>query len=128
MPKYKYFLVQLVMPASTRVAEIMYRGKMQHESTLAGLALKRWRLEKDAYPQTLNELIASGFLKELPMDPYSDKPLVYKKMGDDFILYSIGPNFKDDEGQVAMEHGRPAKWGTAEAGDIVLWPLSRIDK
>ena len=128
MPKYKYFLVQLVMPASTRVAEIMYRGKMQHESTLAGLALKRWRLEKDAYPQTLNELIASGFLKELPMDPYSDKPLVYKKMGDDFMLYSVGPNFKDDEGQVAMEHGRPAKWGTAEAGDIVLWPLSRIDK
>ena len=125
MPKYKYFLIQILMPASTRVSEIMYRGKMGHESTLTVLALKRWRLEKDAYPQTLGELIAGGFLKELPLDPYSDKPLVYRKTDDDFILYSVGPNFKDDQGQVAMEHGRPARWGTTEAGDIVLWPMPK---
>ena len=128
MPKYKYFLIQVLMPASSRVSELMYRGKMQHESTLAALALKRWRLEKDAYPQTLDELTAGGFLKELPLDPYSDKPLVYRRTDDSFILYSVGPNFKDDKGEIAMDHGRPARWGTAQAGDIVLWPLSRIDK
>jgi hypothetical protein len=128
IPKYRYFLIQTVLPASSRVSEIAYRGKMQHESALTVLALKRWRLEKDAYPQTLDELIAGGFLKELPLDPYSDKPLVYKKTDDNFILYSVGPNFKDDQGQVAMERGSQRRWGTAETGDIVLWPLSRIDK
>ncbi len=125
MPKYRYFLIQILMPASARVSEIMYRGKMGHESTLTVLALKRWRLEKGAYPQTLDELITGGFLKELPLDPYSDKPLVYRKTDDNFILYSLGPNFKDDNGEVAMEHGRPARWGTTEAGDIVLWPMPK---
>ncbi len=128
MPRYRYFLIQTLMPASARVSEITYRGKMGHQSTLTVLALKRWRLEKGVYPQTLNELIAGGFLKELPLDPYSDKLLVYRKTDNDFILYSVGPNFKDDNGEVAIEHGRPARWGTAEAGDVVLWPLSRIDK
>jgi hypothetical protein len=128
MPKYRYLLIQTLMPASARVAEIAFRGKMQHESALVVLALKRWRLEKDAYPQTLEDLIAGGLLKEIPLDPYSDKPLIYRRTDDSFILYSVGPNFKDDQGQVAMEHGRPARWGTAQAGDIVLWPLSRIDK
>lgn len=125
MPSHRYFLIQTLMPASARVSEIAYRGKMQHEATLTVLALKRWRLEKDEYPSSLNELIASGFLKELPLDPYSDKPLVYKKTDGDFILYSFGPNFKDDEGQVAMVRGRPARWGTREAGDIVLWPIPK---
>jgi len=125
MPRYRYFLIQTLMPASARVSDITYRGKMGHQSTLTVLALKRWRLEKGTYPQTLDELVAGGFLKELPMDPYSDKPLVYKKTDDNFILYSLGPNFKDDNGEVAMEHGRPRRWGTAEAGDVILWPLPK---
>jgi hypothetical protein len=128
MPRYRYLLIQILMPASARVSEIAYRGKMQHESTLTILALKRWRLEQGTYPQTLNELIANGFLKELPMDPYSDKPLVYKKTDDNFILYSVGPNFRDDNGEVAIEHGSPRRWGTSQAGDIIFWPVSRNDK
>lgn len=125
IPRYRYFLIQILMPASARMSDITYRSKMGHQSTLTVLALKRWRLEKGAYPQTLDELIAGGFLKELPLDPYSDKPLVYRKTDDNFILYSVGPNFKDDNGEIAMEHGRPRRWGTSEAGDIVLWPLPK---
>lgn len=127
IPKYEYFLIQLVMPASARVSEIASRGKMGHQSTLTVLALKRWRLEKDAYPQTLDELIAGEFLKELPSDPYSDKPLIYKKTDDDFILYSVGQNFTDDGGQYARDrNGNIRKW--ADNGDTVFWPLSRNDK
>jgi hypothetical protein len=125
MPKYRYFLIQILMPASARASEIAYRGKMHHEAALTVLALKRWRLEKDEYPPSLNELIASGFLKELPLDPYSDTPLAYKKTDGDFILYSVGPNFKDDDGEIAIERGSPRRWGTREAGDIVLWPIAK---
>ena len=28
-----------------------------------------------------------------------------------------------DDGEVAIERGRPVKWGTRDAGDIVLWPM-----
>jgi peroxiredoxin/outer membrane lipoprotein-sorting protein len=121
--KYRYFLIRILLPASARASEIAYRGKMHHEAVLTILALERWRLEKDHYPVSLNDLKAAGLLRELPADPYSDKSLVYKRMGDDCILYSVGPNFKDDDGQVGTVRGRPMRWGTSESGDIVLWPL-----
>ncbi len=98
---------------------------MQYESTVTILALERWRLEKNEYPETLSELVAAGFAEELPMDPYSDKPLIYRRTDDDFILYSVGLNFRDDDGQVAIERDRPMRWGTREAGDIVFWPTAK---
>ena len=122
---YRFFLIQIFMPATMRISELGYRGKMVHEATLTILAVLRWRLDKNQYPATLEELTSAGLLKELPKDPYSDKPLVYKKKDDDFILYSVGPNFKDDGGEVFVKNGNPRRWGTNEAGDIVFWPVAR---
>jgi len=122
---YRFFILGVFMPATARASDIAYRGKMRHESTLTILALLRWRLENNQYPAALGELVAAGLLKELPTDPWSDKPLVYKKTNDDFTLYSVGPNFKDDAGEIAIAHGRPQKWGTREAGDIVFWPVAK---
>lgn len=124
--KYRYFLIELLLPASGRASEIAYRGKMHYEAVLTILALERWRLEKDHYPASLNDLKAAGLLRELPDDPYSDKSLVYKRTGDDCILYSVGPNFKDDDGKVGTVRGRPMRWGTSESGDIVLWPHLKL--
>ena len=120
---YRFFLVGVFMPATARISEIAYRGKIRHEATVAILAILRWRLEKDQYPASLGELVAAGFLNELPMDPWSDKPLVYKKTEDDFTLYSVGFNFTDDGGEVTMKHGKPNMWGTSEAGDSIFWPV-----
>jgi len=59
----------------------------------------------------------------LPIDPYSDQPLVYKRTESDFVLYGVGENFKDDGGTVAVVDGRLRKWGTKEEGDWVFWPV-----
>ena len=96
---------------------------MHYESVVTILAIERWRLEKNECPETLSELVVAGFIKELPMDPYSDKPLVYRRADDDFILYSVGLNFRDDDGEVAIERDRPMRWGTRDAGDVIFWPL-----
>jgi hypothetical protein len=120
---YRFFLIQIFLPATTRVSELGYRGKMVHEATLALLAVLRWQLQNNQYPATLDELVAAGLLKELPKDPYSDKSFVYKKKDDDFILYSVGPNFKDDGGEIFVKNGNPRRWGTDKAGDIVFWPV-----
>jgi len=125
LQSYRFFLIQILMPATARASELAYRGKMHHEATLTILALLRWRLENNQYPASLDELVTAGFLDELPMDPWSDKPLVYKKTEDDFTLYSVGPNFTDDAGEVAIKHDRPQKWGAREAGDVVFWPVAK---
>jgi len=122
LSKYRYFLIHLLMPAIDRVSELAYRGKVFHQATITILALRRWRLEKNECPANLDELVAGGYLKELPADPFSDKSLVYKKTGDDFTLYSVGSNFKDDGGESGKDSkGRPTKW--RDNGDTVFWPV-----
>ncbi len=123
--KYRCFLLYYLIPAAERCSELVYQHKVLHESTVALLALKRWHLEKDEYPEDLSELVSVGLLKELPMDPYSDKPLVYRKTDDDFILYSVGRDFTDNGGKIVEERGDIQKWGTHDDGDAVFWPVPK---
>jgi len=123
-PNYKFFLISVFMPATARISDIVYRAKVSHEATVAILAIQRWRLQKDQYPATLGELVSAGFLNELPMDPWSDKPLVYKKTDDDFILYSVGFNFTDDGGEYGKDRsGNIREW--SDNGDTVFWPVTK---
>jgi len=122
VPKYRYFLIHLFLPALGRVSELGYCDKASHEATMTILALKLWRLEKNAYPVTLDDLLAAGYLKNLPMDPYSDKPLIYKRTDDDFVLYSVGSNFTDDGGVSGKDSkGRAKMWQNND--DTVFWPV-----
>jgi hypothetical protein len=123
--KYRYFLLHYLIPAAERCSDIAYRGKALHEAAVAILALKQWHLKKNEYPAGLNDLVTAGFLKELPMDPYSDKQLVYKRIDDDFMLYSLGCNFKDDGGKIVEERGDMQKWGSHDDGDAVFWPVPK---
>lgn len=121
LPRYRFFLLHILTPALDRVAEVGFRGKASYQATLTILALKRCQAEKGKYPTTLEGLITAGFLDELPMDPYSDKPLVYRKTSDNFTLYSLGPNFEDDHAEPGKtEKGSLRDW--SDNGDTIFWP------
>lgn len=116
-----YFL-KLLTPAHDRVARIEWRMKTMRLGLLTLLALERFEKDKGEYPENLCTLVELGYLKEIPDDPYSDGPLVYKKTDEDFILYSLGENLIDDGGQVARrDDGRIMKW--ASEGDWVFRPV-----
>lgn len=120
----RYALLYHLMPALERISELVYQGKALHQALITISAVQRWRLEKNEYPENLNELIDAGYLKELPMDPYSDKPLIYKKTEDSFVLYSLGGNFKDDGGKLFERDGKVQQWGIGvRGGDAVFWPV-----
>ncbi|MBN2315545.1 MAG: hypothetical protein JXM79_16575 [Sedimentisphaerales bacterium] len=119
----RFFVIHL-LPMPYRSAEFVYWNKASYEATITILALKQWRIEKGAYPSTLCEMVRDKFLKALPMDPYSDKPLVYQKTDDDFILYSVSMDFTDDGGQLGKDqHGQTRNW--FYNGDMIFWPLSK---
>jgi hypothetical protein len=81
-------------------------------SRVAG-ALTRYRTNMRRLPSTLNEL-APRYLPRVPHDLVGGKPLVYRQTADDqFVLYSIGWNERDDGGVVA-----PASLG-GQDGDWV---------
>ncbi|MCH9023185.1 MAG: hypothetical protein IID32_10540 [Planctomycetes bacterium] len=124
LPKFRYMLVHELVPTVNRASELVWRGRALHEATLTILALHRWKLQKGSYPDSLEELIDTGLLERLPLDPYSDRPLTYKKQGDDFILYSYAGDFDDDQGRQNAD--RP--WADREEdGDRLFWPLETPD-
>jgi hypothetical protein len=117
-------LLEMLAPALGRVSEITHEKKAETHALLSILALMRYNNDNGLYPEKLQELITNGYLKELPMDPYSDRSLAYKKTDTDFILYSVGPNFKDDGGELGKDSdGRVRKW--RKNGDTVFWPVPK---
>lgn len=121
--KYRYSLVHLFIPALDRAYNYAYRIRALHEATETVLAIKRWRIEKGQYPMSLNELVMAGYIEKVPMDPYSDKPLVYKKSDDSFVLYSLGPDFDDDGGVENPEDSQKRR--QEGPGDEVFWPIPK---
>lgn len=63
------------------------------------LAIERWRLAHNGrLPDSLADL-APGFLPSIPLDPFDEKPLRYKKSEHGYMVYSIGPDLVDDGGK-----------------------------
>jgi hypothetical protein len=111
-----------MMPAFARAAD-------KRDEALARLALDRWGLALEAhrgkagdYPATLSK-VSPSIGGNLPGDPFTGKPLVYRPRGDGYLLYSVGVNGKDDGGEsrkdVQNPEGSPPT-GT-DAPDDVAW-------
>ena len=71
---------------------------------VVSLALAAWRAEKGSYPDKLDAL-SPAVLKAVPQDPFTDKPLTYRRVGKGYVLYSVGPNMTDDGGIKDFEKG-----------------------
>jgi RNA polymerase sigma factor (sigma-70 family) len=76
---------------------------------VAAVALEQFRAARLQYPADLSELTPT-YLDAVPADPFDGQPLRYRKQGAGYILYSIGPDLKDDS-------GKPMK---GNVGDIVF--------
>ncbi len=116
--------LRTLTPAIGRVIEIVNRVPVEVGAALTIIAILRYNGDTGRYPQNLNQLVTAGYLKQLPMDSFSDKPLSYKKTDDDFILYSVGSNFTDEGGEYSRDStGRIRNW--LDNGDAVFWPVPK---
>jgi hypothetical protein len=81
------------------------------------LSLAHYRLENGGYPENLSQL-SPRYIGEVPEDYFVGQPLRYERKETGYLLYSQGPNRKDDRGS---DH--PYR------GDIVFQvPLPALDK
>jgi hypothetical protein len=70
-----------------------------------GLACRLYKSRTGRYPDNLGALVP-GILKEVPIDPFTGKTLVYRREGEGFIVYSLGTNEKDDGGRSTFNVSR----------------------
>ena len=105
-----------------RIAALTHRIKGDAHATLSLLAILEYRHKNGFYPENLEALVGSGLLKTVPIDPYSDKPFVYKRTDEGFTLYSVGLNLTDDGGEFGRnKKGEIRVW--ADESDAVFWPV-----
>ena len=116
-----HLLLNPVSPGFRKSIEIAWRVRASRSALLAVLAIKRYEKANKAYPASLDELVGAGYMKELPRDPYGGGALGYKRVGNDFVLYSFGADMKDDGGRLGTKNDKPFKW--ADDGDWVFWPV-----
>jgi hypothetical protein len=76
-------------------------GEAQNALLLAAMALRAYRLEKGSYPGSLDALVTGGYLSKVPRDPFggADHALRCRRTESGFLLYSLGPDGKDDGGE-----------------------------
>ena len=102
------------------LAPLEYPRRM-HEQLLATrravhliVHLHDHRRRTKSFPESLDELQVAG-LRQLRLDPFSGKDLIYSRRGQGFRLYCRSHNLVDDG-------GKAAEWD--EDGDHVFWPLT----
>ncbi|MBN1125905.1 MAG: hypothetical protein JXA82_12930 [Sedimentisphaerales bacterium] len=107
-------------------SEIIAKTLTLREAVITVLALLRYKAEYNAYPDDLESLIEAGFLRTVPIDHFNGNPILYRKMGDDFILYSVGNDGMDN---ISFQlDQKNIEFTTKEIGlismdDILYWPV-----
>jgi len=84
----------------TYARDLLEKNVASHQLTLLALALEIGRAEQGRYPTRLESLVGR-YVESLPLDPFSGKGLVYRRQGEGNVVYSIGPNLRDDGGRTS---------------------------
>lgn len=64
---------------------------------ICDLAIRLHQLEKGDPPNDLRDIVADQ-LTAVPLDPFSNVPFIYRRTRDSYLIYSVGPNGKNDGG------------------------------
>jgi len=96
----RHTLTAIITPAMARVKEIYLRMVAEMHVTQTGLALLQYRKTHQAFPDVLDALAL-----QYSQDPFSQGLLLYRPEGEGFILYSVGPDQKDNSGRPRQRKG-----------------------
>ncbi len=98
---------QLLNSANSRFPS--ERNIVNNRELVAALRLRAAKLESGQYPATF----------DAGADPFSPTlaPMIYKRAGDSYVLYSVGPDGKDDNGAEIQTLITDAKTGVKTVSD-----------
>ena len=104
-----HILCGLFLSSGLRAAaDVEDRGLMRFDLTKLAFALAAYRTDHQAYPAKLADL-APKYIAQIPKDRFNDGDLHYSPQGG-YLLYSVGPNGKDDGGKGIEDRKRGEPW------------------
>jgi len=115
--------------SKTPVQRSMRRARLLQMAL--GIELEWYRRRTGSFPDSLQDLTLTR-LQEPPIDPFSGRLLLYQHEGKGYVLYSVGENGVDDNGEWGWRQHRgkanpdTGKWqeGWKEDMDDISWPVN----
>ncbi|MFH0794054.1 MAG: hypothetical protein V2A74_08490 [bacterium] len=102
-------------PLLPGISKIRFHEELTHADlrlTLLDAAIRRYHVQNGRWPDSLNQLA----LKTAPVDPFTGASFVYRLEDGKPVLYSLGPDMKDDNGKKQYDSDK----GIKGKGDIVV--------
>ncbi|MCL2639853.1 MAG: hypothetical protein FWD53_03315 [Phycisphaerales bacterium] len=93
--------ISILAPSFEGAVAVETQMQMNHDLARMALALRIYRLEHGRFPDTLDAL-SPQILSAIPRDRFSNSPLKYRRIDDGYLLYSVGKDEIDDNGQEYM--------------------------
>ncbi len=108
-----YSLFAVISSIATVRSDACSLGMLRAARLAVGCQLHK--LKFGAHPQKLTDLTASfpKLFKKIPTDPFSGKPMLYRKTKTGFVVYSVG-------GWDRSDNGAPNPYGSAYEPDLVF--------
>jgi hypothetical protein len=107
-------LMRTMMPALDRYYTLHTRAETNRRASVLTANIMAYRQQHGDYPDSLDAFGDRDFV----IDPFTDQRFVYRRDGEGFTLYSLGPNGEDDGGV----HDRRAR-----ENDLRYWPRPEDD-
>jgi len=106
-----YMMTSTLLPALEKYILRDSNHRAQIRTALAAVAIERYRADhKNELPADLPALIPA-YIDRVPLDPYDGLALRYKRTNNGYVVYSIGPDAKDDGGAEPPRGPKPkALW------------------
>ena len=122
----RFYPLLLFMPAFQSAFFASERLTQQRDATLVALGLELFHRQHGSWPKKLDELVPD-LLPAVPSDRFTGGPLLYRIVDGRPLLYSAGPDKKDDGGRPIEGPFYPMFFtgvteGKVATGDWILWP------
>jgi hypothetical protein len=114
---------EMFISSFSRIFPRVMRAETERSLVLAAVALKRYGVRHGGVPESLSALVPE-FLSSVPVDYMDGQPLRFRRQVDGgFVLYSVGEDGKDDDGDASLRPGKTNLRMIWERKDVV-WPAA----
>ena len=96
-PQARFWSTRVIMPTLHPLGLPAAAGDTALRELRLQLALRQHRLATGGYPSSLADLVPR-WVPDVPPDPFTGKPFIYRRTATGYLLYSVGPDGTDDGG------------------------------
>lgn len=110
----KDYITRTLTPAVSMIKSTYGRFKTGLRGTRLRAAVELYQNKYNQLPNNLQDLVDVKIIEQVPIDPFSNQP--FKYLNKENKIYSIGPDFKDDEAKIEFNKGKENK----RLGDMIF--------